>query len=260
MRHRSSFSRGSTAMAVASLSLAACTGLAVAGGSSSSVIRAVPTRELGPAPRQQAPEGSTLASWSETGPPGARGLAGANGINEATGPQGTEGSRARKDRKARAPSASSRPCPPIGENDAPTSNNGISVVGFVRRSSLGAPHHVERKRKPAGVRDVVELKEAIEGWTGSTLGQRSEGGGEQDQVSMSSRATAHSQHSSTSCCTRTSPAPKEPGPTGHDHPIRLGQEHSDRRAAGGYGLTVIVGVPGGSTSDLTPVGSGLVVG
>jgi hypothetical protein len=97
VRHRLSSLMPSPAMAVAFAALlAACTGLAVAAGSSGQVIHACANKKTGAlriANTSKCRHGELPVRWNQTGPPGARGLAGANGVNGApgTGQQGEQG-------------------------------------------------------------------------------------------------------------------------------------------------------------------------
>ena len=98
MRHRLSFLMPSPAMAVAVAALlAACTGLAVAASSSSTVIRACANKRTGALRlANKCRKGERSVTWSQTGPQGERGLAGANGVNGAPGTTGAKGQQGKE--------------------------------------------------------------------------------------------------------------------------------------------------------------------
>jgi hypothetical protein len=93
MRHRLSFLMPSRAMAVAFAALlAACSGLAIAAGSSGPVIRACANKRTGAlrlAGKCRRSERSV--SWNQTGAQGPRGLVGPTGAGGPAGPGGTAG-------------------------------------------------------------------------------------------------------------------------------------------------------------------------
>ena len=95
MRHRLSSLMPSPAMAVAFAALlAACTGLAVAAGSSGQVIHACANKKTGAlriANTSKCRHGELPVRWNLTGPQGLRGPAGATGATGASGAQGTPG-------------------------------------------------------------------------------------------------------------------------------------------------------------------------
>lgn len=184
MRHRLSFSTSSTAMAVAVAALlAACTGLAVAGSSSSSVIRACANKRTGTLRlANKCRKGERSLSWSQTGPPGARGLAGANGINGATGPQGTEGLQGKEGPQGPGAISFVKTMPAeSGETTLATSNNGMSVVGFCApffSRVLLITSSGSENLQASGT--LWNSKEAIEKVDRFNFGTAIQGGGEQD--------------------------------------------------------------------------------
>ena len=95
MRHRLSSFMPSPAMAIAFAALlAACTGLAVAAGSSGQVIHACANKKTGAlriANTSKCRHGELPVRWNLTGPKGLRGPAGATGATGAIGPQGNPG-------------------------------------------------------------------------------------------------------------------------------------------------------------------------
>ena len=132
MRHRRSFLMPSPAMAVAVAALlAACTGLAVAASSSSTVIRACANKKTGALRlANKCRKGERSVSWSQTGPQGARGLAGANGVNGAPGTTGSKGQQGEEG--AQGPGATSFfTTLPQGNSNATliTLGNGLKVGG-----------------------------------------------------------------------------------------------------------------------------------
>jgi hypothetical protein len=134
MRHRLSFLTPSPAMAVAFAALlAACTGLAVAAGSSGQVIHACANKKTGAlriANTSKCRHGELPVRWNLTGPQGARGPAGANGTNGATGQQGTEGLQGKEGPQGPGATSFSTTLPQGNSNATLiTLGNGLKVGG-----------------------------------------------------------------------------------------------------------------------------------